>query len=406
MGISKTFGSGLVAAFAVVSLSTGAGAQALPEFVGPGDTFTVTTPILRSIHNFGGTIDIQAPGGDLTLGGGSNNGGLLVNSGTLGIAAGGTLDNGDTITSSGTIINSGTLNNNGGATLTSSGSFTNYDSVYNYAGGTLTNSGTFTNNGSIINNIGATLINEGTLTGDSLYNNGVLTNTGTLISTGFSSNSGTVSNSGNIDIAAGANIFGFGAASISQTAGALTVNGQLQQASIAIGGGTLGGSGFITADVTVNGGTVGPGNSPGLLTVFGDVALLAGSTFAAELGGLAAGTGYDRLDVFNGTATLDAGTMFDIDFFGAFTAGLGETFDVLVADDIQSAPMSAMLFDFTGAGLGSGLAWEFGIVDFGNGRDALRLSVVEGQVAAVPAPGAMLLLGLGLFGIGCARRFA
>ncbi|MFT7569464.1 MAG: hypothetical protein ACI9JL_000483 [Paracoccaceae bacterium] len=45
-----------------------------------------------------------------------------------------------------------------------------------------------------------------------------------------------------------------------------------------------------------------------------------------------------------------------------------------------------------------------GLVDFGGGREALRLSVVGEQVAAVPAPGIILLFGLGLAGIGYARR--
>jgi hypothetical protein len=179
-------------------------------------------------------------------------------------------------------------------------------------------------------------------------------------------------------------------------------------------GGKIGGIATVNADVTVEaGGMVGPGNSPGLMQVLGDVTYMSGSTLALELGGLAFGTGYDRVDVTDdvattgtveGTATIEAGTNFDIDYFGAFTAGLGDEFDVLVADDIDSALLSTMLFDFSGAALGSGLSWGFNIVDFGSGREALRLSVVEQQFAGVPAPGMALLFGLGLAGIGYARR--
>lgn len=289
MGCLKTLGSGLVAALAVLSLPTGAIAQALPVFVGPGQTYVITTPETALIANVGGAIDIQAPGGDLTLVGSSSN---FADVGGTG----------------------GTLNNSGALMIDSSAVLDNY--------ATITSSGTFTNTGTLNNQVG----------------------------------------------------------------------------------GTLGGSGLIGGNVTVDGGTVGPGNSPGQLYLFGEIDFLTGSTFAAELGGLAFGTDYDRLDV-SGTASLAAGTMFDIDFFGAFTAGLGDTFDVLVADDIQAALLSTMLFDFTGAALGSGLAWDFGIVDFGGGRDSLGLSVIEGGIAAIPAPAAALLFGLGLFGIGFTRRF-
>tara|TARA_R110000868_G_scaffold4155_43_gene25646 strand:+ start:12107 stop:14470 length:2364 start_codon:yes stop_codon:yes gene_type:complete len=163
--------------------------------------------------------------------------------------------------------------------------------------------------------------------------------------------------------------------------------------------------GTVASDVTVqDGGTLGPGLAPGLTQVLGDVALMAGSTLALEIGGIAVGSQYDRLDVSDdlstveteGTATIDAGTVFDIDFFGPFTAGLGDTFDVLVADDISSVLLTAMMFDFTGASLGTGLEWDFSIVDFGGGRDALRLSVIE--LAEVPEPSVGVIFGTGLLG--------
>jgi len=384
MGYAKTLGSGLVAALAVLSISSGAAAQALPLFLGPGTPHVVTGPEAHAVTSFGGTIDIQAPGGAFTFLGSSLNAGSIGNGGALIVDSSATLDNYAAITSSGALTNNGTLNNESGATLTSGGTFTNTGNLYNQAGGTLINDGTLTNSASV-------------------YNYGSLANSGTLTSNQTFFNDGTIENSGDVTVGAYGILYGNGTGSFIQTAGSLTVDGQMFQGPLTIAGGTLGGSGLIGGDVTVDGGTVGPGNSPGLLYLFGDIDLLAGSTFAAELGGLAFGTGYDRLDVY-GTAALAAGTMFDIDFFGAFTAGLGDTFDVLVADDIQAALLSTMLFDFTGAALGSGLAWDFGIVDFGGGRDALRLSVVEGAIAAVPAPGATLLFGLGLAGLACARR--
>jgi hypothetical protein len=180
-----------------------------------------------------------------------------------------------------------------------------------------------------------------------------------------------------------------------------------------IDGGVLEGSGTVSAVVTIgSGGAVGPGNSPGLLQVYGDAVFLGGATLAFELGGLRPGSGYDRLDVADDTATgvvegtvsLADGAIFDIDYYGAFTAGLGDSFDVLVADAFAPFDLSAMIFDFSGAVLGTGLLWDYSLVDFGGGREALRLTVVAEQVAAVPEPGPTLVFIIGVFGLAMMRR--
>ena len=88
--------------------------------------------------------------------------------------------------------------------------------------------------------------------------------------------------------------------------------------------------------------------------------------------------------------TIDSGALFDIDFFWVFTAGLGDTFDVIVADVIDVADLSSLIFDFTDAGLMSGLLWDIDIVSFGQGREALQLSVVSS--VEVSEPTAMLIL--------------
>ena len=184
--------------------------------------------------------------------------------------------------------------------------------------------------------------------------------------------------------------------------------------SVVVGtGATINASGTLTTgELKVeSGGTLGAGTSPGLLQVLVDAGFLGGSTLAVELGGLVFGSGYDRIDVADdsattateGIATLADGTMLDIDYFGAFTAGLGDTFDILVADDIV-VTLSGLLFDFSGAVLGSGLSWQTAIVDFGSGREALRLSVVSDQIAEVSEPGATLLLTAGVLGLVGLRR--
>lgn len=101
-------------------------------------------------------------------------------------------------------------------------------------------------------------------------------------------------------------------------------------------GGTLGGTATINGDVAVSGGgTLGPGTSPGLLSVVGNLDLGVSSTTLLELGGLTAGTEYDQVDVSDdlgtgtveGIATLAAGAIFDIELLSAFTVSLGDTFD-------------------------------------------------------------------------------
>ncbi|MFT5439961.1 MAG: hypothetical protein ACI9MJ_001828, partial [Alphaproteobacteria bacterium] len=137
------------------------------------------------------------------------------------------------------------------------------------------------------------------------------------------------------------------------------------------------------------------------------------STTLVELGGLTAGTLYDQTDVV-GTATLTAGATFDVDLFGIFTAGLGDSFDVLVADTILG-DVNTLNFDFTNALLALGLEWSAAIVDNGVGRNVLRLTVdvlsltepVAGDTIALPEPsGIALFVGglLGLIGLGRRRK--
>ncbi len=159
-----------------------------------------------------------------------------------------------------------------------------------------------------------------------------------------------------------------------------------------------GGGGTINANIQSSG-TIGPGNSPGLMSVVGNVDLLAGSTLAIELGGLVVDTGYDRLDVV-GITDIAAGSIFDIDFFGGFVASLGDSFDILVSDDITLADLGGLIFDFSGALLGTGLEWQTSLDESG-ARDVLRISVAE---ASIPEPSTLpLFASLVLGAIGMRR---
>ena len=73
------------------------------------------------------------------------------------------------------------------------------------------------------------------------------------------------------------------------------------------------------------GGTLGPGLSPGILTITGDYSQPVG-TLLIEIGGPDAGTDHDRLDCM-GTLTL-GGTL-EIGLIGGFVPKIGELFDIL-----------------------------------------------------------------------------
>ncbi|MBW4652271.1 MAG: autotransporter domain-containing protein [Kaiparowitsia implicata GSE-PSE-MK54-09C] len=96
------------------------------------------------------------------------------------------------------------------------------------------------------------------------------------------------------------------------TGGSLIVNGSLLSSSgVTVGAGaTIGGSGTLPS-LTING-TLAPGNSPGTLTVNGNLVLGAGSVYLAEVQGAVA----DRVNV-TGTASL-AGTLRLVPLGGAY----------------------------------------------------------------------------------------
>jgi autotransporter-associated beta strand protein len=87
--------------------------------------------------------------------------------------------------------------------------------------------------------------------------------------------------------------------------GTLRVEGsQPASAAVVNAGGTLGGHGTVGPTTANPGGTVSPGDSPGILSVQGGVLFHPGSALAVEIDGPAAGTGYGQLSVA-GPVTLD-----------------------------------------------------------------------------------------------------
>ncbi len=107
-------------------------------------------------------------------------------------------------------------------------------------------------------------------------------------------------------------------------AGDLLVNGSLAGSAVSVlSGATLGGSGTVGA-VSTTGGTVNPGNNPGMLNVQGNVTLDPSATFGVALDGPAPSTGYDQLNV-TGSVNLN-GSTFDPSL--GFSPS-GETFTII-----------------------------------------------------------------------------
>ena len=91
-------------------------------------------------------------------------------------------------------------------------------------------------------------------------------------------------------------------------AGDLLVNGSLAGSAVSVlSGATLGGSGTVGA-VSTTGGTVNPGDNPGILNVQGNVTLDPSATFGVALNGPAPSTGYDQLNV-TGSVNLNGSTL-------------------------------------------------------------------------------------------------
>ena len=152
---------------------------------------------------------------------------------------------------------------------------------------------------------------------------------------------------------------------------------------------TLGGSGEVTGNVTVtDGGMISPGNSPGTLTVNGDLTV-DGTTITIELGGLAPGT-FDVLNVLGAVSVLNTPTV-AFKFFGDYdenTAMKGDMFTFFTAESgLDSGPLA---FDFSAVG-----GTEFWTT---------HVTGTSASVTYVPEPSSLVMLSVGAFGVTFRRR--
>ena len=148
-------------------------------------------------------------------------------------------------------------------------------------------------------------------------------------------------------------------------AGYLLLDGVASTSAVTVlGGATLGGHGT-AGDVSVQGGTLSPGNSPGHFTV-ASVSFTSASTYLVELNGVTSGTQYDQttslgsVSLGNATLTLMLG----------FTPAPGNTFEI-----IDNASAGAVVGTFNG--LPEGREFQSGAAKFrinyaaGNGNDVV-----------------------------------
>ena len=344
-----------------------------------------------TITQGGGTLDMRGTGSTFSmsagtatvysgafLGNSTLTGGSLLNSGTVGdttIATGSTFDVKTGGTSSQATVNGGTLLVSGSVaqTVVNSGTAT-----VNSGG----NSGITTVNGSALDVYGRTGVSTvntgGTLnvkTGGSLLGTSTVGG-GTLLVDGTA---GTVIvNSGTATVNAGGSI-----GSTTVNSGLLAVNGSAGDILVNTGG-TFGGSGSVQG-LTLNGGTVAPGNSPGLLTAYE----LNGSngTFQFQLGApTTRGVTYDAINVTS-LLTLGANTAWTFETLDNYAYADGNTYDLF---DWGTADMST--FDVA--------VLEAALPDLNTASTDLKWNVsnftMDGTVGVIPEPstGSLMVFGI------------
>jgi T5SS/PEP-CTERM-associated repeat protein len=160
-------------------------------------------------------------------------------------------------------------------------------------------------------------------------------------------------------------------------------------------GGALNGDGAIVGNVTVDGGTISPGNSPGTLIIDGDVELLSGfeeleaGDVLSVSGDLTLGSDFVFKLLFDTDEAADSGWM---DSEGIYSIDLEDFFEIdgslIVADDFS-------------------LEDSLEIIGLADGQ-SLTICLLEEQVtltgSPVPVPAAIWLLGTGFFGLVGLRR--
>jgi len=130
---------------------------------------------------------------------------------------------------------------------------------------------------------------------------------GTLVFTRSFNGSGTVRKEGGGTLRCTGTTLNSFVGSFVVNGGTFRVDGSLTDGSFMVNGGVLNGTGTVSS-VTMNGGTLNPGDSPGVFHIQGDLTMSAGAVFQVELNGPIAGSTYDQLQV-DGAVNLGEATL-------------------------------------------------------------------------------------------------
>lgn len=332
-----------------------------------------------------GTGNVAVSSGAALGGNGTIGGNVTLNSATIGTA-------GNTLTLSSNLTTTGTSNVAASSTVNVAGTTT-------VSSGTFTLNGTLGGSGSVVVSAGAALVGNATINNATSLSGGSLGTSGNTLALGS-----TLAASGNNTISTGVTVNVAGTTTISS--GVFSVNGTLGGAGAKIVGNTatLGGAGTVIGTTTIeNGGTLAPGNSPGLLTFTGDLTFNNVDAKAVfEVNGPVRATDYDAVNVsgvltYNGDLTVSFGyspslppsvtyNLFDfasksgnfdsISIAGTYTASLSRTGDI-----------------WSGVDAGSTVSFSFDQTD----------GVLT--ITAIPEPSAYAAIaGMGMIGFALYRR--
>jgi MYXO-CTERM domain-containing protein len=188
------------------------------------------------------------------------------------------------------------------------------------------------------------------------------------------------------------------------TGGKLIVNGNISTSVTTVQtGGTIGGSGTVGSLIVQAGGTVAPGNSPGVLTVDGDYS--QSGTLALEINGLSAGSLHDQVvvDRSSGDGTVSISGNLSVLFGGGYTPANGDLIFILLNDgtDAITGTFSGLAQNDIVASHG-GYDWRISYSADASGSSFLGGNDIA--LVAVPEPEAALLGGLGLLALLRRRR--
>lgn len=308
-----------------ISITAGGTHSAVPTVTitgtGTGATATATLGVTAASFTIAGGTTVYSVAPTVAISGGGGAGATATAVLTGGVVSGITITNpGTGFTTAPTIAFTGGTVTTAGTNPTGTGNATNFTvaavtltasgSGYTTAPGVAFGSGTGTTAtaqlssvaltaASSVGGAGNTTIFTGISGGFSLAKNGA----GTVTLAGANTHAATLINAGRLTLSGSAN-------------GAVTVSGGIFQ-----------GTGAVTGDVAINGGTHAPGNSPGIMPIAGNYALGAGGTLQIEVNGAAVGTQYDQVKILGAASTVTlAGAL---DLVAAPALAVGSSFTII-----------------------------------------------------------------------------